>query len=163
MKALLSIRQATETDVPALRRLVNAAYRELQDMGMNYTGATQDERITRNRMEGALTIVALMGDTPVATITLEERTDPPSLYLNQLAVAPEHRGLGLARLMFGWAEVEARSRSLPCLMLDTATRAAHLVGIYTKYGFAVIERVQWSGKNYESYIMRKELSRHTLQ
>jgi ribosomal protein S18 acetylase RimI-like enzyme len=157
MRARLSIRQATDADVPELRKLVNAAYRELLEMGLNYTGATQDEAVTRERMQGSVTLVAVLDGSMVATMTLEEHKNPPSLYLNQLAVAPKLRGIGLARLLFDWAECEARLRKLPCLKLDTATRAGHLVDLYTRYGFAVTERVQWSGKNYESYIMRKDL------
>ena len=48
----LQVRLAGELDVPALRLLVNAAYRQLADMGLNFTGTYQDEQVTRERMQG---------------------------------------------------------------------------------------------------------------
>ena len=163
MKSHLYIRPANDADVPVLRRLVNSAYKELLDMGMNYTGATQDEAVTRERMQDALVLLAFWDDNPVATVTLSTHDAPPALYVNQLAVSPQHRGQGLARLMFAWAESEAKLRNLPCLMLDTATRAHHLVNLYRKYGFEVVEEVQWSGKSYTSFIMRKDVPGHPSQ
>jgi hypothetical protein len=40
---------AGEADVRALRRIVNQAYRELAEMGLNYTGTYQDDSLTHAR------------------------------------------------------------------------------------------------------------------
>ena len=45
------IRLAVETDIPSVRRLVNEAYRELADDGLNYTASYQDEVTTGQRMQ----------------------------------------------------------------------------------------------------------------
>src|SRR5206468_10744057 len=47
-----SVRRATDDDVPPLTRLINAAYRPLGEMGLNFTGVSQDEATTRMRMNG---------------------------------------------------------------------------------------------------------------
>jgi hypothetical protein len=44
------VRPVKDSDIPAIRLLVNSAYKELSDMGLNYTGTYQDEEVTRNRI-----------------------------------------------------------------------------------------------------------------
>ena len=46
----IQFRLATDADVPALRILVNSAYQQLADLGLNFTGTYQNEDITRERM-----------------------------------------------------------------------------------------------------------------
>jgi hypothetical protein len=45
-----SFRWAQDSDVAKLRTLVNASYKELSDMGLNYTATYQDEQVTRERI-----------------------------------------------------------------------------------------------------------------
>ncbi|MGE0632294.1 MAG: hypothetical protein AB7O96_07800, partial [Pseudobdellovibrionaceae bacterium] len=45
-----TIRQVVEQDIPQIRTLVNSAYKELADMGLNYTATYQDEKLTRERV-----------------------------------------------------------------------------------------------------------------
>jgi hypothetical protein len=87
----LTLRLAGDGDVRVLRALVNQAYHELAEMGLNLTGTYQDEDITRERMQGKEVFLAYLGDTVAGTISLEagqSSGEERILYLNQLAVTP---------------------------------------------------------------------------
>jgi ribosomal protein S18 acetylase RimI-like enzyme len=155
-----TLRSATDADVPALRRLVNAAYRELADRGLNFTGTYQDEATTRERLRDAEVFLLCDGDELRASICL--RVLPADgerlcLYINQLAVHPEHKRRGLGTQLLDLAEARATERGLDTLRLDTAIPAAHLVSLYAARGYVVVDEVQWEGKTYRSYVMEKRL------
>lgn len=156
-----NLRLANETDVPALRRLVNDAYRELADMGLNYTGTYQDEDITRERMAGAEVYVLERQGELLASISLSvsDTSDGTGtcLYINQLAVRPDQRRNGIGTDLLDFAEQRATYGGLERLRLDTAIPAKHLVALYERRGYRPVEEVQWEGKTYKSYIMEKNL------
>lgn len=156
----IQFRLATDADVPALRILVNSAYQQLADLGLNFTGTYQNEDITRERMVNNDVYLAYAHDELVGTISLEVKTnkgDLPVLYLTQLAVAPKFKRQGLGRILLGLAEEKAREKGICRLQLDTAAPATHLVQLYLSQGFEIIEEIQWGGKTYRSYIMEKYL------
>ncbi len=153
---------AGEADVPALRRVVNQAYRELAEMGLNYTGTYQDDALTRARMEGKDVYLAYVNGVLAGTVSLEEvrpADDEPHFYLSQLAVIPAHKGRGLGRLLLALAEDKALERGLLRIRLDTAIPAGRLVRFYQAAGFEVIREVHWPGKTYRSYVMEKQIGR----
>lgn len=156
----LTVRLAKDDDVPALRLLVNAAYRELSEMGMNYTGTYQDEDGTRSRMRGRDVYLAYHGDRLVATIStdLREQNGQPTLYISQFAVQPDLKRHGIGRFLMDYVEEMARQRGINRLGLDTATRAHHLVRFYTSRGFRVVSEMHWEGKTYDSYVMEKDIA-----
>lgn len=155
----LTIRLANESDVPALRLLVNAAYRELAEMGLNYTGSYQDEEITRTRMQGRDVYLAFLDGRLVATIStvIREQNGRTTLYISQFAVSPDLKRQGIGRFLMGYVERVARQRGIGRLGLDTATTAHHLVQFYSGLGFHVVAEDHWEGKTYRSYIMEKDL------
>ncbi|MGE5559678.1 MAG: GNAT family N-acetyltransferase [Chloroflexota bacterium] len=155
----LTIRPATDADVPALRLLVNAAYRELADLGMNYTGTYQDEALTRERMRGRDVYLAFDGERLVATISTDvrEQNGRPTLYISQFAVQPDLKRQGIGRHLMDYVEQVARQRGITRLGLDTATRAHHLVRFYQSLGFRIVAEEHWEGKTYNSYVMEKDL------
>jgi predicted N-acetyltransferase YhbS len=65
---MLLLRLANEVDVPALRKLVNEAYKELSDKGWNYTATYQDEEVTRRRMQKGRAFVLEDKGKIIATI-----------------------------------------------------------------------------------------------
>lgn len=153
------VQLATEADVPALRLLVNAAYRQLADMGLNFTGTYQDERVTRERMQGREVYLICIEHELVGTISLhsEQQAERQVLYITQFAVAPTHQRQGIGAHLLQLAERRAKELGLAALQLDTAAPATHLVAMYRKAGYQVIREVQWEGKTYKSYIMEKQL------
>lgn len=157
--ARLPARLAFETDVPALRRLVNAAYRVLGEMGLNYTGVFQDEEITRQRMRGREVYILEDEGVLVGTVTfsVEEEDGERYGYVNQLAVEPSRQRQGLGGRLMDIAEERARDLGLRSVRLDTALPAHHLVRWYAARGYVEIGRTRWSGKTYESVIPEKSL------
>jgi predicted N-acetyltransferase YhbS len=155
------LRQARDEDVPALRLLVNAAYEELADLGLNFTGTYQDEAITRDRMRKAEVFLLTRDSKLIASISLSVKDigegDTSCLYINQLAVLPEFKRQGIGTYLLKFAEERAMFFGLERLRLDTAIPATHLVEVYRTMGYQEIDTVQWKGKTYSSYIMEKRL------
>lgn len=158
--ARLALRRATDAEVPQLRRLVNAAYRVLGDMGLNYTGVTQDEAVTRRRMRtGEVYLLEHQGEL-VGTVKLELRRPPRDVahvYLSQLAIEPSHQRQGLGRRLMALAEERAREAGVHQVRLDTAIPAEHLIRWYEALGYAKIGEVQWPGKTYRSVVLAKSV------
>jgi ribosomal protein S18 acetylase RimI-like enzyme len=155
------IRTAQESDIPQLRRLVNAAYQELADLGLNFTGTYQDDEITRERMKDAEVYLLHRGGELIASmnVSLQEADGQICLYINQLAVRPEYKRQGLGSYLLDLAEQRAEAAGIERLRLDTAILALHLLGIYRRRGFVEVEEVQWEGKTYRSIIMEKRLKK----
>lgn len=155
-----SFRLATDADVPELRRLVNAAYRVLGEMGLNYTGVTQDEEVTRQRMRrGEVYVLEREGEL-VGTVKLEVRMPSggePHIYLSQLAVGPSHQGQGFGVRLLQLAEERARRAGVHRVRLDTAIPAEHLIRWYGAHGYVKVGEVQWPGKTYRSVVLEKAL------
>lgn len=78
---------------------------------------------------GAEIVVAEIGGTLAGFVTV----DPHTLYLDQIVVAPEHWGSGVAQVL-----IEAAKRISPAgLDLDVNTDNARAIGFYEKCGFSV--------------------------
>lgn len=159
IESSLRVRLANEADVPALRLLVNLAYLQLAELGLNATGTYQDEQITRERMRGVDVYLAFLNDRLVGTISLgvESTEQGPVLYVSQLAVDPAHQRLGIGGTLLRLAEKRATELGLRNLQLHTAVRAEHLVSMYSKAGYRVTGEVRWPGKTYSSYAMQKRI------
>ena len=158
------VRRACDQDVTELRRLVNAAYKELADLGFNYTGTYQDEEVTRDRMREAEVFLLHRDGELVGSINLSVKEvdgeGSACLYVNQLAIRPDRKRQRLGSYLLDLAEERARSLGLARLRLDTAIPAVHLVEMYRQRGYREISEVQWEGKSYRSYIMEKALNVH---
>jgi ribosomal protein S18 acetylase RimI-like enzyme len=141
--------------------LVNEAYQELAELGLNFTGTYQDDAMTLHRMQGKEVILAIMENELVGTISLERRQTSGGdqlLYISQLAVAPRYKRSGVGRFLLNHAEVRAQEQGITRLQLDTAAPAQHLVRLYASLGYHVIDEVQWDQKTYRSYIMEKRIA-----
>lgn len=156
-------------DAVELTALLNEAYRELQDTGLNFTAATQDVETTRQRVaEGVCWVVEHNGRVS-ATMTMS--VPPPediralsvhaqqsdTGWLCQVAVGPGLRGRAVAKTLFDVARAWAISHGITRIGLDTAAPAEHLVAMYTRWGFRRVDDVQFAGKNYNSAVMTQNL------
>jgi GNAT superfamily N-acetyltransferase len=156
-------------DASELTALLNTAYRQLQDQGLNFTAATQDVETTRQRVaEGVCWVVEHEHDGCVAaSMTMsvpapaeirslsEHAREPGTGWLCQVAVGPELRGRSVARTLFDVVCEWAITHGIATIGLDTAAPAEHLVTMYTRWGFAHVDDVQFAGKNYDSVVMTR--------
>lgn len=169
----LTLRPVTPEDVPALTRLLHAAYADLAARGMNFTGATQDEAVTASRSlgVGASWVLVDPDGRLVATVTASSPPGrglraltglalaPDRVWLNQLAVHPDARGRGLATFLWTTLRAWSSERGMRSVGLDTAEPAGPLRDMYRRWGFVDADVVQWPGKTYRSVVMLHDLTR----
>ncbi len=162
------VRLFRDEDAEPLTAMLHRAYADLADAGLNYTAATQDVATTRHRAEGGRCWVVEADGRPIATLTISVppghgirdltpvAREPGRAWLNQLAVAPEHRGRGLARSLWTGALEWMRAQGLTAVGADTAISADRLVGMYARWGFAHVDTVHWAGKTYDSAVLLRD-------
>jgi len=155
-----TLRSAVKEDAPALRKLLNTAYKELADLGLNYTATYQDEAETRKQIENYRVFVLFAEDELIATINAREEnwfTNRKSLYVGKFAVQPHLKGKGLGALLMKFIEDTAKTENYESVQLDTAKPAEHLVNLYQRAGYKVIGETHFEGKTYDSWIFEKVL------
>ncbi len=155
----MKVRTATDDDVPALTRLINAAYRVLGDMSLNFTGVTQDEATTRERMKSCDVFVIEDDGRLIGTVKARVRAAGGLQYLEltQLAVDPVRQRGGIGSQLVDLVERRAQELGIERVRLDTAIPARDLVQWYERRGYVEIGQIQRGGKNYRSVILEKRL------
>ena len=156
---LLRFRTANTEDVPKLRKLLNAAYKRLLEMGLNYNATFQDDALTaKGLLDGGSVLVVENADGIIGTMRIKEMNyidDRKCLYLSRIAVSPELQKSGLGTILLGLAEKIARRNEFKCMQLDTAQPAKHLVSFYESQGFQIKRPIYYDGKTYVSWILEK--------
>ena len=162
------IRRLNESDsLTELTALLHRAYARLAAMGLNYTAVDQSEQVTAQRIQGGICFVAEQADRLIGTLVLTEpnpqsfcayfqRPQTPSVH--QFAVDPQAQDSGLGKSLLQAAEAWALSQGFSELALDTAEPATHLIALYRKWGYEIVDHVQWPEKTYCSVVMSKQLS-----
>lgn len=151
---------AEERHVPSLRLLLNSAYKELADRGLNYTATFQDEAETLKQIRSGRAYLFFDQDRLIGTINIREEnwfTNRNSAYLGKFAVLPSLKKNGLGGKIMVFAEALALSEGYESLQLDTAKPAEHLVNWYQKLGYKIIGETHFEGKTYDSWIFEKVL------
>jgi predicted N-acetyltransferase YhbS len=154
------LRTAVPGDAPKLRLLLNAAYKELADLGLNYTATYQGETETLEQIENYRVFVLVHDDEIVGTINGRDEnwfTGLRSFYLGKFAVRPDLKGTGLGNLLMYYAEEIAAAEGYESIQLDTAKPAAHLVERYLRRGYRIIGETHFEGKTYDSWIFEKRV------
>jgi ribosomal protein S18 acetylase RimI-like enzyme len=131
--AQLRIRRAGPSDADAVRSLVRAAYaqwipvigREPLPMKADYDKAVREHEIDLLHVDG----------DPVALIEVIPAVD--HLFIENIAVSPEHQGKGLGHHLLRHAEAKARSAGLGELRLLTNQAFASNVRLYQSVGFRI--------------------------
>ncbi|MFJ2957994.1 GNAT family N-acetyltransferase [Streptomyces sp. NPDC087270] len=161
------LRPFEPADAPALTAMLHRAYAELGGRGLNFTAVDQTERTTLKRAGTGASWLLVDGSRIAASLTMTlpphetlrrlSRTAaaPGRAWLNQMAVDPADRGQGLASRLWAVGRRWAVDAGASHLGVDTAEPAAHLVELYTAWGFARRETVQWPGKTYRSAVMER--------
>ncbi len=156
----MKISRAQENDIPELTCLVNAAYKELADMGLNYTATNQKDEKTKERIaKGRCFIVKEDSGKIVGTILLTVEnyfTNRHTAYISQFGILPEFKKNGLGTRLMQFCEELAREEKFEGVQLDTAIPARHLVNWYLKTGYEIVGKTHWDGKTYDSYVFEKK-------
>ena len=167
---MVTIRPLTESDsIVELTSLLHRAYARLSAMGLNYTAADQSPEVTARRISGGSCFVAELEAELVGTIVVrptyseshcEYFTKPGVACAQQFAVAPEHQGEGIGRMLLEHAEQWASQANFTELAMDTAEEANHLLELYNRLGYRQVGQVRWPGKVYQSVVLSKPLLSH---
>ena len=101
----------------------------------------------------------LVGYVKLAPVTIPVETARPALLLEQLYVANEHHGAGIAPTLMDWAFDEARRRGAEELYLTVFTDNPRARRFYERRGFEAVGRYDFMVGNQadEDIIMRKAL------
>lgn len=158
-----------ENDLPKIGQiteLLHEAYRPLAERGMRYLATHQPPEKTLERLKSGESYLAFSNNQLIGTVTLySTKTDDLCVYYNkagvysfgQFAIHPSMQGHGLGSKMMDFLEQRAKENGASELALDTSERADHLIQMYSKRGYRIVDSVQWNETNYRSVIMSKVL------
>jgi ribosomal protein S18 acetylase RimI-like enzyme len=150
--SLPTIRPACATDVAAIARIVEEAYSPyIARMAGRRPGPMDDDYPARVA-EGAVWVLE-RDDIVAGILVLLPGRD--HLLLDNVAVAPAHKGHGLGRQLVAFAEAEARRRGLDELRLYTHVTMTENQALYRRVGFEETHRAEQAGL--QRVFMRKQL------
>jgi ribosomal protein S18 acetylase RimI-like enzyme len=147
-----SFRSAIAEDVANVTALVNAAYGHYeQQIGMiprpmmdDYTEVIKNYRVTV--AESNQTIVGVI----VLTVTDE------GFLIDNVAVDPSSRGMGIGKALLAFAEAEARHAGFDSIYLYTHEKMTENIALYTKIGYVEYDRR--SQGDFSLVYMKKQLT-----
>lgn len=163
---ILFERERHQSLIEPLTTLLHRSYAGLAAQGLNYTATDQDAKTTLERLEDGESYLIFSGDRLAGTVSLkptqsESRchwyNQPGVYYFGQFGIDPDLQGQGIGSRVMDFLESRAKSRGARELALDTAESASHLIAMYSKRGYRLVEHVQWDGKTYRSVILSKTL------
>ncbi|KPF64552.1 GNAT family N-acetyltransferase [Porphyrobacter sp. AAP60] len=139
---MTAITSATPADAPALKALLEAAYRgDAARRGWNHEAdILDDERIAPGELE------ALMADPAVTILTARDGADligcvavtekgTALAYLGMLCVAPDLQSSGLGRQLLDGAEEHARAGGIAAMEMTVIDSREALIAWYERRGY----------------------------
>lgn len=156
-----------EDSIEALTALLHRAYAALGAMGLNYTAVDQTPDVTARRIAQGHCFIATWSGSLAGTILVKRThtqsecayfTRPGVASAHQFAVEPSLQGHGIGRALLTRAEQWAVAQGLQELALDTAEPAKHLIHLYQRLGYGLVDTVQWHGKVYRSVVLSKVIA-----
>lgn len=157
---------SADDSVSELTDLLHRAYAELAALGLRYVATHQDEATTLARLSRGEPFVADRDGRLVGTITFlpPGRNDGCEWYrrddvgvFGQFGVDPDHQRLGIGTALLERVIQSARAAGCRELACDTAESATHLIALYERHGFRVVDRANWNMVNYASVILSRPL------
>jgi len=148
----MTIRRWRDDDsVEKLTDLLHAAYAEWGAAGVYFWAIDQSSEVTRERLEGGVTWLAVDGDEWIGTVTLYPGTRadipyygrPGLWYFGQFGVLPAFKGRGVGRALFDVVVGHAATAGGRELACDTNEKASRLIGMYEAWGLAQVGRHTW--------------------
>ncbi|OXB07521.1 GNAT family N-acetyltransferase [Flavobacterium pectinovorum] len=88
--------------------------------------------------------IIYLDDEPVACGCFK-KYNKNTTELKRMFVSPKARGLGLAQMIIGELEVEAKNQGFEIMILETLYKQIEAINLYQKVGFEIVD-------NYEPYV-----------
>lgn len=153
--------------IDELTDLLHRAYAPLAEAGFRFLATHQDAQTTTRRSADGECHVAVLDGRIVGTITFCEaaRTGGSPWYdradvasFQQFGVEPTLGRRGIGSALMDLVERRARETGAAEIACDTAEGATHLVEMYERRGFRVVEQIDWRPvTNYRSVVLSKSL------
>jgi ribosomal protein S18 acetylase RimI-like enzyme len=155
MSAVADIRLAVSADLASVRACVHAAYAHyVPRIGQAPAPMSADYAALIDRR----TVWVLLG--PDATLhgvlVMLPEPEHDAMFIENVAVHPDHQHEGLGRRLLEFAEQRAQAAGLSALTLYTHERMEENIAIYRHLGFEETDRRQDHG--FRRVFMRKSLS-----
>lgn len=143
----MTIRLATETDLPAVLSLIRAVVPGMRAAGnFQWESTYPNEAVFRRDIEkDQLWVAEFDGRVAgVAALTTEQDAEyaqadwdvaEPALVIHRLAVHPDFQGRSVAVALLEWAETLAAERGLWVLRVDTNSENAATQRLFPKLGY----------------------------
>ena len=145
------IRKATAADLQSINRLERLCFNE-EGFSLNQL------RYLITRAKADFLVVEESGAIG-AFMVLLKRTTSTGLRIYSVAVSPDYRGKGLARLLLDEAEKRARLNQKQYLTLEVSEINHQAIGLYRHSGFEVLgERPAYYKDGSKALLMRKPVS-----
>ncbi|WP_432884700.1 GNAT family N-acetyltransferase [Kribbella sp. CA-245084] len=119
--------QAMPATDPTIRALATAQQAELAAM------YGEDQPLVALHPDITFTLLTLDG-APVGCVGLQP-VGPALGEIKRMYVAPTARGWGLSRILLDAVESQARSAGVTRLRLETGTKQAEAIALYTNHGY----------------------------
>jgi len=146
MMTLLKTNPAQLSDIPAVMRLINRAYRSKEGVqgwtneGHLLEGDRTDPEHLQELIEtpsGLLLLCYLSNDELIGSVHLIMNED--HLYFGMLAVDPLHQSKGVGRYLLQAAKELALSNGLNRIKLTVLSTRHELIGWYLRSGFTIVQ------------------------
>lgn len=158
--------QSHQPLIAPLTELLHAAYKPLAENGMRYLATHQPSETTYERLLEGESYLCFWARELIGTVTLKTTRprskcawyrQPGNFHFSQFAIHPEYQKRGIGSKMMNLVEIRARQLGAAELALDTSEHAAHLIEMYEKRGYRLVDHVSWEATNYRSVILSKKL------
>ena len=132
----VSLRPATEADVPRLTKLVHDAYSHYVEriggpprpMTDDYAEVVRRHEVTVAEAGGEVVGLAVLG------------VGDEGFFIDNVAVDPTHQGVGVGKALLEHAEVAAREAGFDSIYLYTHERMAENLALYSRIGYVEYAR-----------------------
>ncbi len=137
------LKKADIADIPALKALINSAYRgETAKQGWTYESDLLQGELRTDEAE----IEALLRDSSVTLLTCRNEQSqiqgcvcltqkPAGLYLGMLTVQPDLQGAGIGKKLLAAADEHARSLGISRIFMTVFTVREELLAWYERHGY----------------------------
>lgn len=154
----ITLRDATEADVAVIFAITQAAFEEYRGVLVPPSGVHRETHaVVRQKLACGTYILAEHAGRPVAAVYYDVR--PDRVYFGRLAVLPEARGCGIARLLVEAVERRAVQAGRVKVELGVRVALAALRASYERMGYRLVAEHRHPGFDIVTFVqLEKELA-----